>query len=216
MNKKKEYEQHMSSIEIADITGKTHEKVMEAIKKMEDKWKVEHGREFMRVTYHDENRDFRTCYFLTKEESLYVAYQFSMDTYNAVINRWEMMELELMRYVFPNTKRIEVSDDEILEEANDIINEKLTELNRTSKNCHRTCEIARLHDMSAADLLSFMTDQKIMRKVKGHYELTRHYRNKGLEDYHYKPVRKSNGKTVFAKTVVWTEEGKRFIQNLFD
>ena len=67
MNKKKEYEQHMSSIEIADITGKTHEKVMEAIKKMEEKWKEEHGREFMRVTYHDENRDFRTCYFLTKE-----------------------------------------------------------------------------------------------------------------------------------------------------
>ena len=89
-------------------------------------------------------------------------------------------------------------------------------MNRTVKHGNRISELARRQVMSGADLLSFMVDQKIMRKINGHYELTRHYRNKGLEDYHYKPVRKSNGKTVFAKTVVWTEEGKRFIQGLFE
>ena len=215
MEKRKEYEQHMSSIEIADITGKPHEEVMEAIKKMEETWKKVNGREFMRVSYQLEDRGFRTCYFLTKEESLYVAYEFSLDVHHAVLTRWEMMELELMRYVFPNATRIE-SNNEILEQADDIIANELEELNRTSKYCHKTTEIAKQYRMSASDMLSFLADKKIVQKVNGHYELARQYRNKGLEEYYYKPKYSGCGKRRLKKTIVWTDEGKRFIKEMIN
>ena len=125
------------------------------------------------------------------------------------------MELELMRYVFPNATRIE-SNNEILEQADDIIANELEELNRTSKYCHKTTEIAKQYRMSASDMLSFLADKKIVQKVNGHYELARQYRNKGLEEYYYKPKYSGCGKRRLKKTIVWTDEGKRFIKEMIN
>ena len=114
----------------------------------------------------------------------------------------------MLEFVIPNAD----DDEALLAQADDIIADRLEELNRTSKYCHKTTEIARQYRMSASDMLSFLTDKKIVHKVNWHYELTRQYRNKGLEEYFYSMRYNSKGKRVLKKTIVWTDEGKRFLQ----
>lgn len=207
---KKDFEQHMTSIEIAEITHQNHKEVMKAIKKLEPEWVKQHGSGFELVMFRDEKEKYHSCYSLTKTQSLFVASHLAKESLSIFIIRWEQLYREMQEFVIPNMN----SDEEILDQADDIIADKLAELNRTSKYCHRTCEIARLHDMSSSDLLSFLADRKIVHKVNFHYELTRHYRNKGLEEYFYGYRNNIKGKRVLKKTIVWTDEGKRFINEI--
>jgi phage antirepressor YoqD-like protein len=130
------------------------------------------------------------------------------ESLSTFIIRWDQLYKEMLEFVIPNAE----DDEALLAQADDIIADRLEELNRTSKYCYKTTEIARQYRMSASDMLSFLTDKKIVHKVNWHYELTRQYRNKGLEEYFYSMRYNSKGKRVLKKTIVWTDEGKRFIQ----
>ena len=63
----------MSSIEIAELTGKMHKHVLEAIRVMEPSWEKVAGTKFRLGTYKDANQQDRPCYELTKIECLYIA-----------------------------------------------------------------------------------------------------------------------------------------------
>ena len=52
-------QQMMTSIEIAELTGKQHKHVMEAIRKMEPAWKEIDGSNFRLVTYKDKKGELR-------------------------------------------------------------------------------------------------------------------------------------------------------------
>ena len=57
----------MTSLQIAEITGKRHADVMKSIRKMEPAWeKVAEGK-FSLGSYKDENNQYRPCYSLNKE-----------------------------------------------------------------------------------------------------------------------------------------------------
>ena len=58
--------QRMTSLEIAELTGKQHFHVMEAIRKMEPAWKKVNGSNFRLVEYQDKKGELRPCYSLTK------------------------------------------------------------------------------------------------------------------------------------------------------
>ncbi len=69
--------QRMTSLEIAKVTGKQHNDVLKAIRKMEPAWaKVNQGI-FSLVNYKDAKGEMRPCYSLTKTECLYVATKFN-------------------------------------------------------------------------------------------------------------------------------------------
>ena len=68
--------QTMTSLEIAELTGKQHFHVMEAIRKMEPAWKKIAASNFRLGTYKDANGQLRPCYQLTKTECLYIATKF--------------------------------------------------------------------------------------------------------------------------------------------
>jgi phage regulator Rha-like protein len=65
--------ERMTSIEIAEVTGKQHKNVMQAIRKMEPAWEKVNGRKFALVEYRDKKGELRPCYSLTKTECLYIA-----------------------------------------------------------------------------------------------------------------------------------------------
>ena len=65
--------QTMTSLEIAELTGKQHKDVMRAIRKMEPAWVKVNGRNFALVEYKDAKGELRPCYQLTKTECLYIA-----------------------------------------------------------------------------------------------------------------------------------------------
>ena len=64
--------QHMTSLEIAEVTGKNHFDLMRAIRKMEPAWRKVNGGNFSLVEYRDKKGELRPCYSLTKTECLYL------------------------------------------------------------------------------------------------------------------------------------------------
>jgi phage regulator Rha-like protein len=84
--------QTMSSLEIANLTGKLHKDVLEAIRKMESAWVKVNGRNFSLVEYKDAKGEMRPCYELTKTECLYVATKFNDEARAKLVLRWEELE----------------------------------------------------------------------------------------------------------------------------
>ena len=88
---------HMTSLEIAEVTGKQHKHVMEAIRKMEPAWMNIAGSNFRLGSYKDANRQLRPCYQLTKTECLYIATKFNDEARARLVLRWEELESEELR-----------------------------------------------------------------------------------------------------------------------
>ena len=59
--------QRMSSLEIAELTGKQHKSVMQAIRNMEPAREKVNGLKFKLVEYLDQKGERRPCYQLTNE-----------------------------------------------------------------------------------------------------------------------------------------------------
>ncbi len=85
--------QRMTSLEIAQLTGKQHKDVLKAIRNMEDAWANIAGRKFALGSYKDLNGQLRPCYELTKTETLYIATKFNDEARARLVLRWEELEL---------------------------------------------------------------------------------------------------------------------------
>lgn len=82
----------MSSLQIAEITGKVHKNIMRDIRNMEPAWEKINGRKFELVNYTDEKGEKRPCYSLTKTECLYIATKFNDEARAKLVIRWEALE----------------------------------------------------------------------------------------------------------------------------
>ena len=69
--------QMMTSLEIAQVTGKQHKDVLKAIRNMEPAWTQVAGRKFALSEYQDSTGRSLPCYQLTKTECLYIATKFN-------------------------------------------------------------------------------------------------------------------------------------------
>ena len=93
----------MTSLEIAEVTGKQHKDVMRAIRNMEPAWMKVNGRNFSLVDYKDKKGELRPCYSLTKTECLYVATKFNDEARAKLVLRWKQLEEERQKEVRPMT-----------------------------------------------------------------------------------------------------------------
>lgn len=84
--------QSMSSLQIAEITGKQHAHVMEAIRTMESAWQKVSQSNFRLASYVDKQGKERPCYHLSKAECLYIATKFNDESRARLILRWEELE----------------------------------------------------------------------------------------------------------------------------
>ena len=82
----------MTSLEIAELTGKPHNDVLKAIRKMEPAWMKVNGGNFSLVEYKDSKGELRPCYSLTKTECLYIATKFNDEARARLVLRWEELE----------------------------------------------------------------------------------------------------------------------------
>ena len=93
--------QHMTSLEIAELTGKQHKDVMRAIRKMEPAWEKTCGRKFALTSRIIEQPNGGTrevpCYSLTKTECLYIATKFNDEARAKLVLRWEELESEKLK-----------------------------------------------------------------------------------------------------------------------
>ena len=111
----------MTSLEIAELTGKQHKHVMEAIRRMEPAWEKIAGLKFQLGSYEDANGQLRPCYQLTKTECLYIATKFNDEARAKLVIRWEELECERLKVksekYLPEPKQILVLADEIIGEV---------------------------------------------------------------------------------------------------
>jgi phage regulator Rha-like protein len=84
----------MTSLQIADITGKMHKDVLESIRKMEKAWVKVTGRNFPLSEYTDATGRKLPMYELSKQECLYIATKFNDESRAKLVIRWEKLETE--------------------------------------------------------------------------------------------------------------------------
>lgn len=94
----------MTSLEIAEVTGRNHKDVMRSIREMEEAWVKVNGRKFALVEYKDAKGEMRPCYSLGKTECLYVATKFNDEARAKLVLRWEELENQTRKndIIMPN------------------------------------------------------------------------------------------------------------------
>ena len=208
--------QRMTSLEIAELTGKQHKNVMQAIRNMEPAWEKVNGLKFQLVEYLDQKGERRPCYQLTKIECLYIATKFNDEARARLVIRWQELEEKLRCQMVhqKNQLLLESCDEKILDEADNIIGEELQELNKHCAHCYTPSEIAKVYGLESRDLNSFLRDMGIIRWTNGQWMPTSKYRNQGLTEtksfiyYDYKGNRKMKTR------LMWTKKGKEFIDSI--
>ena len=221
-------EQRMTSLEIAELTGKQHKDVLKAIRNMESGWTQVAGRKFALGSYKDANGQERPCYILSKTECLYISTKFNDEARARLVIRWKQLEEERLEALQwerwkarwsqmerPQGQRLlGVSDEEVLDEADDILGEELAELNSRSDNCYTPTEIGKPFGLEGRDLNSFLADQGIIRWGHGQWELTKQYLHRGLTENRHVYIHGRNGRRKLVSRLVWTQRGREFVMGL--
>jgi len=93
-------QQTITSMEIAEITGKKHYHVLAAIRNMEPAWEETAATKFCCSSIKDKSGKLIPMYILTKTECLFVATKFNDQARAKLVLRWEQLEKErLMQQV---------------------------------------------------------------------------------------------------------------------
>ena len=210
----------MTSIEIATLTGKQHKDVLKAIRNMESAWAQVAGRKFALGSYEDLNNQSRPCYFLSKTECLYIATKFNDEARARLVLRWEELErsekikVKSEKVQRPKEIRLLACDEEVLDEADDILGEELEELNKYSKFCYTPSEIGKPFGLEGRDLNSFLADKGIIRWVRGQWRLTQKYLHRDLTEDRFRYIHGRDGRRKLEASLVWTEKGREFVLGL--
>lgn len=88
-------EQTMTSLQIAEVTGKTHSNVMRDIRNLLEQLENKAQFSFELGSYQDANGQNRPCYILTKKDCLLLASGYDANLRAKIILRWEQLEYRL-------------------------------------------------------------------------------------------------------------------------
>ena len=207
--------QRMTSLEIADVTGKPHNDVLTAIRKMEEAWVKVRGGNFSLSSriYEMPNGGHKEvpCYNLTKTECLYIATKFNDEARARLVLRWEQLERE--RIQAGAVRHLLVTDADVMDEAERIVGVELACRNQDSNDCFTVTQIAKEIGIDARDLNSFLCDQGIQRRSGGQFRLTPAYEGRGLAENRLFIYYSKSGKKKEQTYLVWTPKGADFIVN---
>lgn len=230
----------MTSLQIAEITGKRHADVMKSIRKMEPAWeKVAEGK-FSLGSYKDENNQDRPCYFLNKEECLYIATKFNDEARAKLIKRWKELEEQSKPSVPQNyleaLKSLVKSEEEkqqlalenrkqqqeilTISKENMELGNKITEMlpkvsyydQILQSNATMTVtQIAQDYGMSAIKLNLLLSDMKIQHKMRGQWILYGQFLTGGYVHSRAVDIIRSDGRHDVKYNTEWTTKGRIFL-----
>ena len=204
--------QSMTSLEIAQVTGKMHKHVMEAIRRMEPAWLKVNGSNFRLVDYKDSKGELRPCYSLSKTECLYIATKFNDEARAKLVIRWQQLEQE--RLMHQGVRHLLVTDQDVIHEAEIIIGRTLVSFNQHADGCITASDIAKAIGMEVKDLNSFLIDRRVQRWSRGKYHLTPEYEGLGLAQDRLFIYYSKDGKQKERTYLVWTQKGAEMINKM--
>lgn len=94
-------EQRITSLEIAELTGKGHRDLLRSIRNQEIAWEKINERKFTLVEYRDKKGESRPMYELTKMESLYIISKYNDETRAKLVKRWFDLEMSKVEATAP-------------------------------------------------------------------------------------------------------------------
>ena len=129
-----------------------------------------------------------------------------------LIIRWEQLERERIQQ--GAVRRLMVNDSDVMDEAERIVGRKLISNNQISDDCLTMTEIAKMFNMNAGDMNSFLCDRGIQSWSRGQYRLREDYDGQGLAEDRLFIYYSRAGKKKERTYLVWTQKGLEFIESL--
>ena len=207
-------EQTMTSLEIAELTGKQHKHVMEAIRKMEPSWEKVCGSNFRLTsrTIIQPNGGTREvpCYNLTKTECLYIATKFNDEARAKLVLRWQELELQEMerrqQLCLPEPKKI-------LALADEIIGEELRMLNEPAEDTLTATQVAKTFNMTTYDFNALLRDMGIQYRRDGRWNISDDLANRNLTRLRTHVSYSLKGEKKVKVYMTWTMDGLRYLNS---
>ena len=198
----------MTSLEIAELTGKQHKDVMKAIRNMEPAWVKVNGRKFALVEYQDKKGELRPCYQLTKTECLYIATKFNDEARAKLVLRWQQLELaeqeRRQQLCLPEPQKI-------LALADNIIGEGLRMLNEEAEDTLTATQVAKTFNMTTLDFNAVLRDMGIQYRRHGRWNLSDDLQGRGYTAERTHVSYSLKGEKKVKVYMTWTMDGLRFL-----
>lgn len=231
----------MTSLQIAEITGKPHADVMKAIRKMEPAWSKINEGNFSLVEYKDKKGETRPCYSLNKEECLYIATKFNDEARAKLIKRWKELEEQHQKPSVPQNylealKSLVKSEEEkqqlalenkqqqetilTISKENMELGNKITEMlpkvsyydRILQSNATMTItQIAQDYGMSAIAMNKELEAMKIQHKVRGQWILFTPFLKGGYVHSRAVDIIRKDGQHDVKYNTEWTTKGRIFL-----
>lgn len=231
----------MTSLQIAEITGKAHNDVMKAIRKMEPAWSKINEGNFSLVDYQDKKGEARPCYSLNKEECLYIATKFNDEARAKLIKRWKELEEQHQKPSVPQNylealKSLVKAEEEkqqlalenkkqqeqilTISKTNMELGNKITEMlpkvsyydKILQSNATMTVtQIAQDYGMSAMRLNKELESMRIQHKVRGQWILFAQFLEGGYVHSRAVDIIRKDGQHDVKYNTEWTTKGRIFL-----
>ena len=200
--------QTMTSLEIAELTGKQHKNIMQAIRNMEPAWEKITGLKFQLSTYKDSTGRSLPCYQLTKTECLYIATKFNDEARAKLVLRWQELEVEKWKEV-----RYLPSPKKILALADEIIGEGLRLLNEPAEDTLTATQVAKTFNMNTLDFNAVLRDMGIQYRRGGHWNISDDLQGRGYTAMRTHVSYSLKGEKKIKVYMTWTMDGLRFLNS---
>ena len=207
-------QQTMTSLEIAELTGKQHKHVMEAIRKMEPAWVKTCGSNFRLTsrTIVQPNGGTREvpCYQLTKTECLYIATKFNDEARAKLVLRWQELEMaEVSRKMAEG--RCLPEPKKILALADEIIGDGLRLLNAGAEDTLTATQVAKTFNMTVYDFNCVLRDMGIQYRRYGRWNISDDLVGRDLVRQRTHVSYSLKGEKKVRTYMTWTMNGLRFL-----
>ena len=207
-------QQMMTSIEIAELTGKNHFDLMRAIRKMEPAWEKVQGCKFalLQRTYDLPNGGTKTvpCYQLTKTECLYIATKFNDEARAKLVLRWEELERAEQRRKMSEMKCLP-EPKEILRLADQIIGEGLRMVNAAAEDTLTATQVAKTFNMRVYDFNQVVRDLGIQYRRNGRWNIREDLQDRDLVRLRTYVSYSLKGEKKVRTYMTWTLQGLRYL-----
>ena len=209
--------QTMTSLEIAELTGKQHKDVMKAIRNMEPAWVKVQERKFALLsrTYQLPNGGTKEvpCYVLTKTECLYIATKFNDEARAKLVLRWQELEEEKWKEESEKVKEVRClpSPKKILALADEIIGEGLRMLNEPAEDTLTATQVAKTFNMNTLDFNAVLRDMGIQYRRDGHWNISDDLADRDLVRMRTHVSYSLKGEKKIKVYMTWTMDGLRFL-----
>lgn len=234
-------DERMTSLQIAEITGKPHADVMKAIRKMEPAWSKINEGNFSLVEYKDKKGETRPCYSLNKEECLYIATKFNDEARAKLIKRWKELEEQHQKPSVPQNylealKSLVKAEEEkqqlalenkqkdetiiTISKANVELGNKITEMLPKVSYYDRILQsnatititqIAQDYGMSAIAMNKELESMRIQHKERGQWILYAQFLKGGYVHSRAVDIIRKDGRHDVKYNTEWTTKGRIFL-----